>query len=79
MQVCAHAETLVLFDKNMLMLQCTCAAHKSPPYFFKMLLVNLRGHLNMSVTQGLFSKQYKHHLEPDSLHGTFVVLGFGAN
>ena len=78
MQVCAHAETLVLFDKNMLMLRCTCAALKSSPFFFKMLLVNLRGQLNMSVTQGLSSKQYKHHLEPDSLHGAFVVLGFGA-
>jgi len=56
MQVCAHAETLVLFDKNMLMLQRTCAALKSSPSFFEMLHVNLRGQLNMSVTQGLSSK-----------------------
>lgn len=31
----------------------------------------------MSVTQSLPSKQYKHHLEPDSLHGALLVLGFG--
>lgn len=58
MQVCAHAETLVLLDKNTFMLQCMCAALKSSPYFFKMLLVNLQEQLNMSVTQVLSSKQY---------------------
>ncbi len=79
MQVCAHAETLVLFDKNMLVLWCTCAALKSSPFFSQMFLVNLRGQLNMSVTQCLSSKQYKHHLEPESLHGACVVFGVGAN
>ena len=45
---CVHAETLVLFVRNTIMLQWTCAALESSPWFFKSILVILQGPICLS-------------------------------